>query len=484
MDKLQLKQEWVLGAPLGDPGGFGRVFEASSAGSPPAVAKLFPKEPGAERELLFPHRNARNVVPVLDSGEYGSDWAIVMPRAEKSLLKHLQDANGPLSVEETVKVMRDVSVALSDLEGKVVHRDLKPANILLLDGTWCLADFGLARFADATTAQHTWKEHGTSPYIAPERWRMERATIASDVYSLGVIAYELLTGQLPFRGPDFRDQHLHSPRPRLAGQPSLLAALVEECLLIAAQARPAPGNIGVRLDRFMRTPLAGGLAALAEAEHWEISQRAEEGRRMSADRTDEERRKALFSSAQSLLTRLSETVLAAFAEAAPGAEIQPRPSAQWTLRLGPASLSFGAARMAPATWRSGDTPPFDAIADAHISLQLPLDHRGCQGRSHSLWYCDAQTEGTYKWFETAFMYHPTSGKRSVAEPFSFPPRPETRAALSLGTDLQVAWPFAPLEVGDLDDFISRWANWLAQAVKGQLNWPSQMPEFPTEGSWR
>jgi eukaryotic-like serine/threonine-protein kinase len=155
--RLQLQHEWVLGEQIGD-GHFGRVFAAKSAEYESAVIKLVPKDPGAERELLFVDLgNARNVMPIIDRGETEDSYAFAMPRAEKSLRKHLRDIAGPLSTADAVTVLTDIAVALADLDGKVVHRDLKPENILYLDEHWCLADFGISRYAEATTAPDTRK---------------------------------------------------------------------------------------------------------------------------------------------------------------------------------------------------------------------------------------------------------------------------------------------------------------------------------------
>jgi serine/threonine protein kinase len=74
---------------------------------------------------------------------------------------------------------------------------LKPENVLLLNGTWHLADFGTARFADAETETHTARDIGTAADFAPERWRPERATIAADVYAVGIMAYEMFSGPGP-----------------------------------------------------------------------------------------------------------------------------------------------------------------------------------------------------------------------------------------------------------------------------------------------
>ncbi|GAA2345201.1 hypothetical protein GCM10010431_81010 [Streptomyces kunmingensis] len=76
----------------------------------PAVVKPFAQSPGADRELSLPRPGAQNVIPVLDSGEHMGQWAIVMPRADRSLAQHLTDAGGSLSVEETITVLLDVAV--------------------------------------------------------------------------------------------------------------------------------------------------------------------------------------------------------------------------------------------------------------------------------------------------------------------------------------------------------------------------------------
>src|SRR5207249_9510398 len=106
-----------------------------------------------------------------------------------------------LDVPEATSILAGITAALVDLNRKIVHRDLKPENVLLLGDSWCLADFGISRYAEATTAPDTQKFALSPPYAAPERWRAERASSATDVYSLGVIAYEMLSGSRPFPGP-------------------------------------------------------------------------------------------------------------------------------------------------------------------------------------------------------------------------------------------------------------------------------------------
>lgn len=195
---------WRLGDRIGE-GGFGRVYEATS-NEGDAVVKFVKKQPGADRELLLGGdlAGATNIIPIIESGETDTDWVLVMPQAELSLQDHL-DATGPaLDQAEAISILIDVAAALESLHGRVVHRDLKPGNILRYQGHWCLADFGISRYAEATTDPATRKFAKTPLYAAPEQWRDERATGAADVYALGVVAFQMLSGRLPFEGPTSR----------------------------------------------------------------------------------------------------------------------------------------------------------------------------------------------------------------------------------------------------------------------------------------
>lgn len=257
--KVQLRQEWTLGPRIGDPSGFGQVFAATAADGTDGVIKLIPKHRGANRELLFEElAGVPNVVPIIDSGETPSAWVITMPRADRSLRAELDEAGGKLTADAALHVLVDVASALEALDGRVVHRDLKPENVLLLGGAWCLADVGIARYAEKATAPETWKAAWSWPYAAPERRRLERATSAADVYALGVMAFELFVGALPFQGPDFddfRDQHLTLTAPAVSEAPAGLIGLVAECLLKAPQ---CPIDAGERPGQ-PRTDIDAGL---------------------------------------------------------------------------------------------------------------------------------------------------------------------------------------------------------------------------------
>lgn len=488
-DRLKFAREWIVGGRIGV-GGFGQVFAAKSTDGDIAVVKLVPKATGADRELLFVDLNGvRNVVPIIDSGETSDSWALVMPRAAKSLRQHIEEIGGPLTATAAISILKHIAMALVDLDGRVVHRDLKPENILLLNDVWCLADFGISRYAEATTAPDTQKYALSAPYAAPERWRGERAEAATDIYSLGVIAFELLTQSWPFPGPaqyDFRDQHLHTDPAALTVGPSSLRAMIGECLFKAPGARPRAANVLARLERIGQTNRAGGLALLEEANLAEVVRRAEREKLASADRSAAERRKELVRAAAASLQLIGDTLCDAIIDAAPTVTRQVDKDGGRILQLGKARLKLGpATETNPAPWGVRRGPAFGIICQSEIALLTPHQLNGYEGRSHSLWFCDAREEGRFQWFETAFMLSALVPRRTKQRPFSLDPGPDAAEALWLSIgELELAWPLEPVDIGNMEEFIDRWATWFAQGSEDCLQEPSHMPERDTPRNWR
>lgn len=413
-----------------------------------------------------------------------------MPRADRSLRKHLDDIDDPLDPAEAIPVLMDIATALSDLDGldeKIVHRDLKPENILLYKGKWCLSDFGISRYAEATTAADTLKWARSPHYAAPERWRDERATIAADVYSLGVVAHELLSKSLPFSGNDtseLREQHLHEAPSLLAGISPNLAALVQECMYKEAGTRPRPRDILDRLQRIGEPPRSDGLAKLQEAHRNVVKHQIEHALFASRLQSEQERRSRLFDDASAQLDRVRSSVQDEIAAAAPSATFHNDTPVPMVV-LGGATLEFRLSYTASMEPREGNVgPTFTVVGYSSISI---TNRRGSQyeGRSHSLWFCDAAEEDRFQWFELAFMISPFVREQRRQTPFALDPGNGAAQALSnvIGR-YQVAWPFTPLTIGDLDEFISRWSSWLAEAANGTLERPRRMPELSATGSWR
>jgi serine/threonine-protein kinase len=481
--EIKLNKTWSLGDQIGD-GGFGTVFVATSDDEVAAL-KFVPKDPGAERELLFVELgDVENVVPIIESGETEDAWVLVMSLAETSLRKELQESGGRLSIGSAVAVAADVLTALAGIEGHVIHRDLKPENVLKLNGRWCLADFGISRYAEATTAPDTRKHALSPPYAAPERWRNEQVSSATDIYSFGVMVYEMLAGTPPFGGPtieDFREQHLHDDPPELADVPDALAALLQECLYKSPEARPSARNAAERLSRVGVSSPSGGVASLEAANRAAVAKRSEDERQASQAQTEAERRDALAADGRKALERIGDSLRKAIVNAAPTATVQGEGGYGWKISLQGATLDF----TNPGRADPGTLNAFDVVIYAALGVTAPSLSDDYEGRSHSLWFCDAQATGSYGWFETAFMVTPMVPERGLLNPFALPPGDEAAQAVepAMGTR-QVAWPFTRLDLGDLEEFVDRWAGWLGKAASNALHHPMQMPERSPRGSWR
>jgi serine/threonine-protein kinase len=160
-----------------------------------STARMFQREAQAMARVNNPR-----VAHLYDSGEYEDDFYIVMEYVEgKSLAEHL--GTGPkLPLERTVRWTRQICEGLGAAHDvKVIHRDIKPDNIMITrQGDVKLVDFGLAYLADITQT-HTIA--GTPLYKAPERWHGDTGSERSDLYSVGCVLYEMLTGHPPFGSP-------------------------------------------------------------------------------------------------------------------------------------------------------------------------------------------------------------------------------------------------------------------------------------------
>ncbi len=144
--------------------------------------------------------NHQNIVEIYDVGNEDNIQYIVMEFVEGVTAKDMILRRGPLDVEEAVDFMTQLAWGLSKAhEEGIVHRDIKPQNILVKgDGTLKISDFGIAQAGDALQLTKTDSVMGSIHYLAPEVVRGEGASVASDIYALGIIFYELLTAKLPF----------------------------------------------------------------------------------------------------------------------------------------------------------------------------------------------------------------------------------------------------------------------------------------------
>lgn len=163
-----------------------------------AFVKRFRREAQAAANLTHP-----NIVGIYDWGQFDSTYFIVMELVEGRSLRDVLRSQGALLPRRAVEIAAEVAAALSVAHrAGLVHRDIKPGNILLAtDGTVKVTDFGIARaWDDSQELTRTGAVMGTATYFSPEQAQGLPVDERSDIYSLGVVLYEMLTGQPPFRG--------------------------------------------------------------------------------------------------------------------------------------------------------------------------------------------------------------------------------------------------------------------------------------------
>ena len=143
-----------------------------------------------------------NIVEVYDVGEDNGSYYIVMEYIDGKHLKQLLKKRGSLTLTEVVDIMLQVTDGMSAAhDSYIIHRDIKPQNIMILEnGLIKITDFGIAMALNSTQLTQTNSVMGSVHYLPPEQASGKGATIQSDVYSMGILMYELLTGTLPFKG--------------------------------------------------------------------------------------------------------------------------------------------------------------------------------------------------------------------------------------------------------------------------------------------
>jgi serine/threonine-protein kinase len=159
-----------------------------------------------------------NIVKILEAGEVDGKPFIAMELLGGETLEKLLKREQRLSPRQALEVTRGIALALdyAHLKG-IVHRDLKPDNIMVLtDGTVKVMDYGIARQADMTTLTSSFTFLGTALYASPEAFHASEVDARSDLYSLGIVLFRMLTGTLPFTGThtlELIHKHVNEPLP-------------------------------------------------------------------------------------------------------------------------------------------------------------------------------------------------------------------------------------------------------------------------------
>jgi serine/threonine-protein kinase len=230
---------------------------AEHLASDPAFVSRFQREALAAARLIHP-----NIVQVFDSGldDYRDQHYIVMEYIEGQSCAELLRERSWLQPDEVLPIVLGACAGLDYAHRKgVVHRDVKPGNLLrAIDRAIKLADFGIAKATEQSSITQVGSVLGTAAYLAPEQGRGEEAGPPADIYALGVVTYQLLSGRLPFEGASLTElaiKQQREPPPRLD---SIVAAVSPELASAVA--------IALRIDPRERYPTAAEMGrGLSEA---------------------------------------------------------------------------------------------------------------------------------------------------------------------------------------------------------------------------
>jgi len=200
--------------------------------------RRFQREALAASSLSHP-----NIVEVYDVGEDSGQYYIVMEYIEGKHLKQLIKKRGNLTIREVVDIMLQITdgIALAH-DSYIIHRDIKPQNIMILEnGMVKITDFGIAQAINSTQLTQTNSVMGSVHYLPPEQANGKGSTLKSDIYSMGILMYELLTGKLPYKGDNAVEialKHLKEPIPSIKEELPDLSQPIENVILKSTAKNP------------------------------------------------------------------------------------------------------------------------------------------------------------------------------------------------------------------------------------------------------
>ena len=240
----------------------------------PAFVSRFQREALAAARLIHP-----NIVQVFDSGldDHRDQHYIVMEYIEGQSCAEILRERGWLELDEVLPIVLGACAGLDYAHRKgVVHRDVKPGNLLRgVDRVVKLADFGIAKATEQSSITQVGSVLGTAAYLAPEQGRGEEAGPPADIYALGVVTYQLLSGRLPFEGASLTElaiKQQREPPPRLdtivAAVPPELARAVEVAMRIDPRQRyPTAAEMGRAIEEGAKGVAPGSGTAVVPRVH-------------------------------------------------------------------------------------------------------------------------------------------------------------------------------------------------------------------------
>ena len=184
-----------------------------------------------------------NIVEMYDVGEDDGQYYIVMEFVDGKTLKQVLKQRGHLSVTEVIDIMSQVTDGMAHAhDAYIIHRDIKPQNIMMLsNGMIKITDFGVATALNSTQLTQTNSVMGTVHYLPPEQAQGKGSTIRSDIYSMGIMMYELLSGSAPYKGEtavEIALKHLKEPLPSIRKVSSQIPQSIENVIIKSTAKNP------------------------------------------------------------------------------------------------------------------------------------------------------------------------------------------------------------------------------------------------------
>lgn len=472
---------------LGKAGGFGEVFLGSGENGPVAIKRLkISADQAAHRELKIGQslmqQSFGHVVPVLDAGQDSESdrYFLVMPVCDYSLQDKINEASGAIDEVMAKSAINGIINGLSEVSN-ITHRDLKPANVLFHEDEWKIADFGIAKFVEDSTSMETLRSSLTPTYAAPEQWRGERPTAATDIYALGCIIHSLFVGTPPFNGSidDIRESHLQKAPTPIAALPPRFSAFVSHMLRKPPNARPTLERCAKVLTELHVAPASSekGHPVIDQAAKLVAEKEAQEEARNQAATTLRREREQLFEDAKSSLLSIKEELFSKIRESSESVKLDHR----GVLVFGDAKLEFTRApefleEFVMARHANGPQPygntGWDVLGWSMIAVSCAKTRYTW---SASLLFADLKDGNGFRWYEVSFWTW--AQQKSKDEPYGLEGYlvDIDLACGNIMHSVNVAYGPLPVDSEDEENFMSRWVGLVAKAAMGNLNRPNGMP---------